>query len=145
MKKLIPKLVSPPILNLLMCFLNQDQEGVSTDYQLAISPGLDISPKEFVSAWNDNPESLKAGRAELADDPSKRFAIDPATLEGYAIFLAGVGSTVLADVLKDLIKDQITELIKKKSGKDQSAPAIEVLIIEQKADRPLIVVKERER
>jgi len=79
------------------------------------------------------------------DDPSKRFAVDPATLEGYAIFLAGVGSTILVDVLKDLIKNQITELIEKKLGKKQSAPAIEVLIIEQKADKPLIVVKEHER
>jgi hypothetical protein len=126
-------------------FFEQDLEGVSTDYQIAISPELDISPEEFVSAWNDNQESLRAARAELADDPSKRFAIDPATLEGYAIFLAGVGSTILTDVLKDLIKNQITELIEKKLGKKQSAPAIEVLIIEQKAERPLIVVKEHER
>ncbi|HOO54072.1 MAG TPA: hypothetical protein PLM24_06660 [Methanothrix sp.] len=51
----------------------------------------------------------------------------------------------MVDVLKDLIKDQITELIKKKSGKNQSAPTIEFLIIEQKADRTLIVVKEHER
>jgi hypothetical protein len=66
-------------------------------------------------------------------------------LEGCAIFLAGVGSTILADVLKDLIKNLITELIEKKLGKKQGAPVIEVLIIEQKAAEPLVVVKERER
>jgi hypothetical protein len=47
--------------------------------------------------------------------------------------------------LKDLIKNQITELIEKKLGKKQGAPVIEVLIIEQKAAEPLVVVKERER
>jgi hypothetical protein len=114
------------------------------EYQIAISPELQINPEEFVSAWNDEPELRQKAVATLAQPKAAGYPLDPELIKQGLIFLAGFAGSIVADAVKDMIKQKIKALIEKKFGKQQQpAPAFEVVLVDQHG-APLIVVKEQE-
>ncbi len=62
------------------------------DFQIALSPDLDIGANEFISAWNDEPNCKEAARAELAESSAASF-MEPGTAMA---FLGGVAVTLRA-------------------------------------------------
>jgi hypothetical protein len=112
------------------------------DYQLVISPNLKIDVKEFVSSWNQDPESKIIAQADTKEGTAQGFPmVDPELLRQGVVFLAGVASTVALDVLKDLIKIRITKFLENKSSSEKTAPKLEVAIIPT-GEAPIIVIRQ---
>lgn len=110
------------------------------DYPLAISPDLKIGAEEFVSAWNQDPESSNVALActTIATKESYPF-ISPEMIHQGMVFLAGVAVTFSLDLIKDMVKDRIKEILASKAGSD-AVPLVEIIVIQTK-DKPVIVVK----
>lgn len=110
------------------------------DYQLAISPDLQIDAEEFASVWNLNPESSKIAQAHVATASKESYPfIPPEVIQQGLVLLAGVAGTVALDVVKDIIKDRITKFLVARSGSD-TAPQFEVIVIQQ-GNKNVIIVK----
>ena len=68
------------------------------DVEIALSPGLNVSPHAFADAWNADPECQALGQVEVRKKGGTQF--EPLTL---AAFLAGVAGSVAASVISHLI------------------------------------------
>ena len=86
------------------------------EYQLAISPELEITPEEFAAAWNESDANRAITEARLS--PAKGAKYEPITLTLIAFT---IGSGVAVNVLSQLINDTIQRLRDKKDA--QSALA----------------------
>jgi hypothetical protein len=76
------------------------------EYQLVLSPKLEMNPADFVAAWNDDPDAHAAAEARLSDASSK--SLGDITAMSLAIdFVLGVTSGMTASGLYDLIKQVI--------------------------------------
>ena len=80
------------------------------DYQLALSPDLDITPEEFARAWNNSAETSNSATALFTDAKAAKF-LDPSLL--YAAMLS-VPANVASAALYDLIKGVIERLRQQK-------------------------------
>lgn len=110
------------------------------DYQLAISPDLQIDAEDFASAWNKNPESSNIAQAHAAEAAKESYPfITPEMIHQGLVLLAGVAGTIALDVVKDVVKDQITKVLAARSGSN-AAPPFEVIVI-QPGDKTMIIVK----
>ena len=98
------------------------------DIEIALSPGLNVSPEAFAAAWNADPDCQAVGQAEIRQKGGTQF--EPLTL---AAFLAGVAGSVAASVLSQLI---IKALDSKKAGQQ-----LEVLEVTQPDGSRVLVVK----
>jgi hypothetical protein len=79
------------------------------EYQLAISPELEITPEEFAAAWNESAENRAITEARLS--PAKGANYEPITLTLIAFT---IGTGVAVNVLSQLINDTIQRLRDKK-------------------------------
>ena len=80
------------------------------DYQIALPPDLGLSPADFVSAWNEEPECRTMAEARLADSTSRQY-------EPFSVGVAVLGSVsvgVATNAIYDWIKKVLT---KNKVGK----------------------------
>lgn len=112
------------------------------EVQLALAPDLNLSPAEFVSAWNGCPDCLDIAQAGLSESTPKGFPIDPAMAQGLLIHLAIAGGYLAADVMKDVLKDQVKKLVEEwLASHNRPAPQIEVQAIPQPGGAVLLVVK----
>ena len=100
------------------------------DYEIAVSPELDLTVEEFVAAWNDDPECKNTATAH-SGQPTNSAYIDPVTMLVIPI-LVGVVSGVGANLLSDLIK---RPFMKKGNNKP-----LNVQVIELPNSNPVIVV-----
>jgi hypothetical protein len=98
------------------------------DVEIALSPGLDVSPDAFAEAWNADPDCRALSQAEVRRKGGTQF--EPLTL---AAFLAGVAGSVAASVISHLI---IKTLESKKPGQQ-----LEVLEVAQPDGSRVLVVK----
>lgn len=78
------------------------------DYQIALSPEIDVDVEEFVSAWNNEDKCREAADAQLKEAGSVSF-VEPGTM---AIFLGGVAAKFAIDVFKDFVKEQVIKIIR---------------------------------
>ena len=73
------------------------------EYQIAFAPELDLSPADFVAAWNEDPESR--AKAEACLDSAGVRAYDPFVAGAIAVLVTlggGVATNALYDLLKQL-------------------------------------------
>lgn len=111
------------------------------EYQIAISPGLDISPNEFITAWNETPKCQEIGIARLDEAEVKRIDYPlPSELMQTLIFLGGVAGGIALDVVKDVIQEQITKFFEKKLAERKPKVKVEILEVD---GLPLLVVKDQ--
>jgi hypothetical protein len=110
------------------------------DYQMVISPDLKIKAEDFVTAWNQDSQSRDLAEANVVDAATTRSYgfIDPEFLMQGLVFLAGVGGTIVLDVLRDLIKERISKLLADKSGTN-ATPQVNIIVI-QSGNNSLIVL-----
>ena len=101
------------------------------NYQIALDPRLDLSPAEFVTAWNETPECLAAGKADAATAINKGF--DPALATAVATVVSSVMAGIAANIFYDLIKDALA-----RKGVTQRTEIIEVT---QPDGTRLVIVK----
>src|SRR5437667_7582280 len=85
------------------------------DYQIVLSPDLELTPEEFAAVWNANPESRAISEAHLSADKSLSF--EPITI---ATVLITVGTGIATNVVSELIKNLIQDMREK--GKQQPQP-----------------------
>jgi len=76
------------------------------EYQIALSRNLGLSPTDFVTAWNENPDTRTAAEASLSEASSASY--NP-LLDATMAFLGTVGSGVTISVLSDLIKQLLAK------------------------------------
>jgi hypothetical protein len=113
------------------------------NYQLVISPTLNVSVADFIAGWNSTAACREAAQAQRADPTTASFAgLDPTMLQQGLIFLAGVAGTVALEVIKDLVKERLKAYLEGQLAARQ--PEIEVEAIEQPDGAYLLVVKEKE-
>jgi hypothetical protein len=78
------------------------------DYQIALSPELGLSPKDFADAWNEAPDCRAAAQATLSRPSSAQY--DPTlltvTLTVLSSLALGVASNALYDLIKELLMEQ---------------------------------------
>ena len=86
-----------------------------TEYQVAISPELDITPEEFVRAWNANTETSNLATAYFTDAKAAKF-LDPTIAGAMLSVPAGVASAALYDLIKLVIAR-----VHKEKGQPQQA------------------------
>ena len=79
-----------------------------TEYQIALSPDLDITPEEFASAWNHDPDAHDH-EPTFSSEKSSQF-IDPILVAA----LLSVPASVASSTLYDLLKSVVTRLHKEK-------------------------------
>lgn len=82
------------------------------DYQIALNPELDLTPADFVQAWNTTQEAHVLAEARLA--PSDQV-FDP-FLVGAAIAVISTISSISAGVATNLLSDLIKQVVMKKKG-----------------------------
>jgi hypothetical protein len=85
------------------------------DYQIALSPDLEITPEEFAAAWNENAKNRAITEARLSQ--AKGSSFEPITL---TLVLFTVGTGVAVNVLSDLIKDTLQRIRDKKGAQKQT-------------------------
>jgi hypothetical protein len=73
------------------------------DYQIALPPELNVSPAEFVAAWNATPQCRAVAEAHMAQPKSVQY--DPALVAAGLAVLAGLASGVAGNALSDLLKE----------------------------------------
>ena len=85
------------------------------DYQIALSPDLEITPEEFATVWNESAENRAITEARLSQ--AKGVQYEPITL---TLILFTVGTGVAVNVLSDLIKDTVQRIRDKKGAQKQT-------------------------
>jgi hypothetical protein len=89
-------------------------------YQIALTPELDIIPKEFAIAWNGTNETQAIAEAHLSEAKEAQF--EPIQILGILMSVeTGVAINFLTDPIKEIIqrlKDKHThiEQMKKPNG-----------------------------
>jgi len=68
------------------------------DYEVVLSPELDITPEEFAEAWNELAEARGIGEARVAAAKGAQF-----DLTVLATILITVGGGAAANIISDLI------------------------------------------
>ena len=86
------------------------------NYQIVLSPDLELTSEEFAAAWNANPESRAISEAHLSAD--KGLSFEPITI---ATVLITVGTGVATNVVSELIKNLIQDVREKRKQQQQPA------------------------
>jgi hypothetical protein len=76
------------------------------EYQIVLSPNLNITPSDFVDAWNEDTETHTKGEAQLASPGTANF--NP-MVDAAMIVLTNVGWGVATNAIYDLIKQVLVK------------------------------------
>ena len=72
------------------------------EYQIALSPDLDLAPVDFAAAWNEDIETHSLARAHVIASTSTDY--DPTLLAGALITITtGLASNALYDLIKQML------------------------------------------
>ncbi len=104
------------------------------NYQLVFSPRLNITPGDFVDAWNEDATTRTVAQASLA--PTSGRAYNDPLLEAAWLLVSTVGTGVVTNALSELIKNL---LVKKGSKKH-----VKVTQRDQPDGTHLLVIEEDE-
>lgn len=73
------------------------------DYQIALSPDLDLRAADFAAAWNDNTEARTIAAANLTPSVSKSY-FDPGIMAVILSTAGGIGVGVITNAIYDVLK-----------------------------------------
>ncbi len=104
------------------------------DYQIVLSPDLEVSAGEFAEHWNLSPQGDEIGNAATAPAAAKSF-LDPNIVLAV---IAGAAGKIAVDVIKDLVKEKVKALIREKFARKDE---VEVESVLQPDGTYLIIVK----
>jgi hypothetical protein len=76
------------------------------EYQIVLSPNLNISSADFVQAWNEDTETRTKAEAQLASPGAANF--NP-MVDAAMIVLTNVGWGVATNAIYDLIKQVLVK------------------------------------
>lgn len=103
------------------------------EYQIVLAPDLDLSPADFVAAWNKDPEHRAKAEARL--DSAAAHAYDPFVAGAIAVLVTlggGIATNALYDLLKQLfVKRGEHRRIKITTVKRPDGSEIQVIDIDQ--------------
>jgi len=93
------------------------------EYQIALSPNLGLSPTDFITAWNEDPDTRTIAEASLFEASSASYnPLLDATMAILGTVSSGIAINVLSDLIKQLLakkdihkRTRITE-VKKPDG-----------------------------
>ena len=71
------------------------------EYQIVLSPDLDISASDFVDAWNEDSEACAKAQAQLATSGTASY--NP-MVDASIVVLSNVGMGIATNAIYDLIK-----------------------------------------
>jgi hypothetical protein len=113
-----------------------------TDYQMTLSPDLEIDAAEFVTAWNDTPNCREVAEAQL--ETSAAVDYDP-LFAGVAVFLSGIAVGLTTNALYDLVKKVVlnqapVQKLLEKRGLEKHTDVIDIQTVQQPDGTPLLVV-----
>src|SRR5438132_1023107 len=83
------------------------------DYQLMVSPDLDLSPSEIATAWNADAQASTLAQAQLAPSQAKQF--NPA-VDMIVALMTSVGAPVSLGLLTNALYDVLKGAVMKKHG-----------------------------
>jgi hypothetical protein len=72
----------------------------SQEYRIALDPSLNLSPAEFVAAWNADPTLRAQGEARLQTSTGTQFDFGA----GLLVVLSGIAINMTSSVLYDFVK-----------------------------------------
>jgi hypothetical protein len=73
------------------------------EYQIALSPNLGLSPADFITAWNEDPDTRTIAEASLSETSSASYnPLLDATMAILGTVSSGIAINVLSDLLKQL-------------------------------------------
>jgi hypothetical protein len=106
------------------------------DYQIVLSPTIEVSPADFVADWNASNETRAVATAHLTTTPGTHY--DP-FLVGAIATLTSVGLGIATNAIYDLIK----QIIVKKN--EQQSKHIRITQVDQPDGTHLLVVDIEEK
>jgi hypothetical protein len=77
------------------------------EYQIALPPDLDLSPADFVTAWNAESRTRTIAEARLTSSGSKQY--DPSLADGALALLSTISIGVATNAIYDLIKQMLVK------------------------------------
>ena len=77
------------------------------EYQLALSPDLNVRPSDFVKMWNESQEYRAVAEARL--DTSSAAQYDPTLIDGAIAVLTTLGGGIATNALYDWIKQALVK------------------------------------
>jgi hypothetical protein len=77
------------------------------EYQLVFAPGLEISPADFVTAWNEEVSTQEVAQAQLVPNTAKPFS--GPVVDTTILVVTTVGLGLSSNALYDLIKTIVTK------------------------------------
>ncbi len=108
------------------------------NYQLVFSPRLNITPGDFVDAWNEDDTTRTIAQASLA--PTSGRAYNDPLLEAAWLLVSTVGTGMLTNALYDLVKNRVKNLLVKKGSKKH----VKITQLDQPDGTHLLVIEEDE-
>jgi hypothetical protein len=110
------------------------------EYQLVLSPDIDLSPADVLKAWEADGEASKMATAYMANQAVRSF--DPLLMAGIVAFATTVGTGVLTNMLADVLLDAL----KRKFGEHdkKSRKRLRIIEIQEPDGRRLLVVEQEE-
>ena len=106
------------------------------DYQIALSPDLDISPADFAEAWNATEHAQEIAPVTLTPTKNESF-FDAATTAVIINTATTIGVGVVTNAIYDVLKSRLP-----KKGKPHKH--IKVIRLKQPDGTELLVVDEEE-
>jgi hypothetical protein len=76
------------------------------EYEIILSPDLDLTPADFVAGWNENEERRQMAAADLKEGAAKGY--DPTFAVAVAISVASsIAASVVANIISDFLKERL--------------------------------------
>lgn len=101
--------------------MHVEGDSMDQDYEIVLSPDLEISPADFVAAWNETAETHDFAEARLSKSAGVRFDL-PLIVTIIISVTGGAASNVISDlIMKTLDKRGVRkhthiERVKKADG-----------------------------
>ncbi|GEM_PF-3876844 len=109
------------------------------NYEIAVSPELNLNVKEIVASWNASPEAKAVATAQVKESDAVNYG-DPITLTVVLVgMVVTVTTTVLTNVLTKVIEEKL--LPKEKTPK---APAFKITATTLASGTTMLVVEQAE-
>lgn len=109
------------------------------EYQIILSPKLELEADAFVSRWNDTPELWNQARTRLAEPDAVSYNLETDWVEPAVIVLVGFMADTTVEEVKALVKAQVAQALA--GGATDEPPPVEVVAVRQPGGAVLLVVK----
>ena len=104
------------------------------DYQLAFSPGLGVTPEDFVNTWNNEADARTVAQVRL-ESAANRSYNDP-FMDVVWLVVSSVGTGLVTNALYDMIKNVL--------AKKEPKKRIKITKLDQPDGTHLLVIEEEQ-